>query len=263
MHHHNWGRHLWLFIGVLVAGMAHPPQASADSVDLTFHNVSPSMNVTFSLAGAHVYNQTTAAGAFNWSGTGGRLKGDFTSFCIELTQNICPGGHYHYTLVDPSAAGNPDKGIFGVGTMGPMGKVRAELLSELFGRHYGDVVKADRKHAAGNAAAFQMAVWEIVYDGNSDRSHHFNLDLGATVPKGYTNNFWAHSSDSKVNTLAQNWLNDLTGTGPEMKLTGLTSPDAQDQITPAMPSPEPSTFVLAVLAAVCQFIRMVGNRICR
>jgi hypothetical protein len=85
-------------------------------------------------------------------------------------------------------------------------------------------------------AAFQTAVWEIVYDAD------FSLSVG---------NFRATGG---ATALAQNWLTDVKNstvayTAPN--LVALTNPEGQDQIA-AAPVPLPSAAVggLAVLGGV-------------
>jgi len=227
-------------LAALVVGGLAVPAIQAGQVDATFNTVSPMMNVQFSVANLGI-TESTEAGLFNWTATSGGLSGNFKTCCIELNQYIGFGGNYQYNLVSLQDAGNPDTGLNLPGEHGPIGVVKASLLRELFGRDYNG-----GNLDASQAAALQMDVWEIVYDGNSSQPNH-NLNLSA-------GNFTATSGDPATNALAQSWLDSLNGAGPKANLIGLTSPDVQDQVTIAPPGPdssvpEPATVVLAGLAA--------------
>jgi hypothetical protein len=223
-------------LGVVLSFLLGSACAQAGPVvDAMLNSVTPGQIVTFSMKGAGINNEETLAGVFNWTAAAGNLSGQFKTFCIELTQDVWYGGTFHYDLVPVAEAGNPDEGVFGPGTQGPLGAVRADLLSELFAKHYGQIVD-DR-----TAAAFQMDVWEIAYDGSRAPGA---LDLKS-------GNFTV-SADTQTDALAQSWLNSLDGSGGRTSLLGLTSPTAQDQLTIDI-IPEPATWVLGGIAITALF----------
>jgi hypothetical protein len=110
--------------------------------------------------------------------------------------------------------------------------VSNNLISELWGRHYGKV------NSKTTAAAFQVAVWELAY-GTTDK----NLADG----------------DFKLNTLgdimttAQGWLSSLNGTGPmaqglvALQDDNVNNRNNQDLLTQGQVVPEPG--MLGLLAA--------------
>lgn len=179
--------------------------ANAATLDVTLNNVSPSQTFGYSTNGGSSY-KSTKAGVFNWTRTGGSHVGDpvgnFRSFCVELTQNISPGSSYTYDVVAVEDAPND-------GFASGMGTAKAALLSELWGRFYSPLFDADQ------AAAFQVSVWEIVYDGG--------VDLAA-------GSFQAQSLATGFVTLSQTWLNVLDGTGAMANLGAMTNPNRQDHI---------------------------------
>jgi MYXO-CTERM domain-containing protein len=104
-----------------------------------------------------------------------------------------------------------------------MGTAKADLLNDLWARHYTDVTNAT------TGAAFQVAVWEVVYDSD------FNLGTG---------NFQAPGT-SLVITTAADWLADIkTNPTPfDPGLIAIKSDKFQDQVTfgPPPQSPPPGT----------------------
>ncbi len=189
--------------GCAAAALICSTAAHADIVEAQFDSVTPSQAVSYSLNGGASYSNTTG-GMFNWTRLGGDYagmgaQGNFITFCIELSQHISYGGQYTYDVIDLDEAPRP-----GVG----MGTENADLLSELFGRHY------DAGFNNTDAAAFQVAVWEIVTDGD--------LSLA-------DGDFRVQDTGSFVDQ-AQTWLTSLDGTGPQMDLKAMSNPNAQDQV---------------------------------
>ncbi len=203
-------------ICVLVALLM--PAASADLVHVTFQSVTPNRIVQLSLNGGAGYG-SYYAGLMNWTTDepSARLADEFHTFCIELTEHVSFGGHYTYSLVDPALAPT---------ALGGMGANRAGLLSELFGRYY----PTANFTLADQAAAFQLAAWEIVHDTG--------LDLSTGTLRVRNNGaYWQ---------LAESMLGSLTGSGPRMSLTAMAQTGVQDQVI----VPEPTSMLtFAVLSA--------------
>ena len=203
-------------IGVLLAGGS----ASADSVGFgslsaTFDNVSPYSPVEISMDGGAIWT-TEWAGRMDWTRTGGSFAGlggannsgfQFSSFCVELTQNVYFNRNENYTVVGVDQA--PTPGGLGVGS--GMGLDKAASLSELWGLFRNQV------QDSATAAAFQVSIWEIVYDTDKSLS---------------TGNFQVHqrSAGDTVPGIAQGWLNQLNGQHTMPTLYGMSSPTAQDQV---------------------------------
>jgi hypothetical protein len=165
----------------------------------------------------------------------------FSTFCVELNQSVQLNQNYTFEI--RAVADVPRPGT-GVPEAPGMGIVKADLISELWGRHYTDV------NDDVSRAAFQIAIWEIVFEDLSSSNPYASLDLYST------NGFRAYGNTNPVMqgaiALADSWLNDLNGSGPrETQLIGLSSNGAQDQITVATPAP-PS--VLLLLTGIPLFI---------
>lgn len=179
--------------------------ANADTYTLRYDGHGDGRTVNYSTdSGAH-YNGTFA-GEFRWFRTGSTPSipnGEMSTFCIQLTEsNPSVGSSETYTLVDPANA--PDGAN--------MGADRRNLMNELFGRYFAtlDLNNDDQ------CAAFQISVWEIVYDS------------GVALNGG---SFRVQNGGSWYST-AQTWLNSLDGTGPMATTRALTNGSRQDHIIP-------------------------------
>lgn len=194
-----------------VAGVCGSALA-ADTVRATFNSVSPGVGCEFSTNSGGGWTGTIA-GSMNWTrdvmnpGTYSGLQGNFSSFCIEVTQHVGFGGSYQYFQNTVANGPYPADINFNL----PMGNTKAGQLAELFGRHYAGLASNT------DYGAFQMAVWEIVYDNGTDvNAGQFQIRNAATEQ-----------------ALANAWLQSIDGMGPMMGgLFVLSSADAQDQIVP-------------------------------
>ncbi len=225
-------RRWWAVLGLLLAVGA---PARADNVNLTFTGVSSGAG-TFHLnvAGSEKY---VYASALHWhnNSVGSSLATDFTTFCVELNQFVTDTTTYAITA--PSQVPLP-----GVGSPTPglgMGPAKADLLSELWGTY-----RASATGAAGEAA-FQIAVWEIVFEGPGSEGGPIVYDVNS-------GNFHTGSGNDSTQLgyakQAQKWIDDiLANGGPHADLVGLSSPTAQDQITAV---PVPSSLLLLGMGGV-------------
>jgi hypothetical protein len=141
-------------------------------------------------------------------------SGAIIFWCIELTQYFGFGGSY-----SDYVASKPDNPTF-------------TLLGQLFNEAYGQAT-IDAMHSA----AFQLAIWEIVYDPD--------LDLGA-------GSFKVISGNAQTVALAQSWLDALGNFKDTYDLVFLHSATHQDFVTFGRPFnvPEPGSAALLVVALV-------------
>ena len=183
----------------------------------------PGLVTTYSLNGvkdyaeAGVYNWTRAAinpGTYAGNPTPGQT---FGAFCIEVDQELPSSPNIAYTVTDLAA----------------LGSAKADQLKELWGRFRSAIGTDNTK-----AAAFQMAVWEIVSDsGKNLTAGIFKADT--TTPTG-----------AAVAAQAQSWLNALTGTGPKANLFALSSPIDQDQLFEVPPCTPTTTLKKGMTATI-------------
>ncbi len=178
------------------------------------------------------------AGAFQWekvSGSGLPFPdgNQFISFCIDIFEHIKTTGVTSYNVVDPAAAPNNYA----------MVADKAGLLSHWFGKYYqGNTLDQWTKN---EARAFQMGVWEIVFD---------DLNLIGDV---FAGSFFVNGPNT-ARALAQNWFDDLTWkTGKTLDLVAMSTPSGpavgryQDQIVvvPVPAAVYPGLILLTGLAA--------------
>ena len=196
------------------------------------------------------------AGQINWhsatsadwtSGLNPKLQsilgpdGTFSTFCIEGTQDVQFGSNETWSLgvVPLSSAANPGPG---------MGATKAADITELFDRSYVSAITSNE-----TAAAFQLAVWEIVYDGS----------VGSTVTSTvFSNGSFTASNDSAAIDDAVAMLKGITGSGFANTYTvyALSDGTIQDQIfavpnSVPVPAALPSGLALLVGLAAYRKIR--------
>jgi hypothetical protein len=210
--------HVWGAALALSAGLAS--SASASSVTVIQTGVSNYRIFDTSLDGGRTYHRTVG-GALQWKRVGGDAPeptGLFDTFCIELTQHI-GYGKYTYDVVPLEAAPSPGGSGVGLG----MQSEKADLLREFWASHRDDVIDAD------TSAAFQLAVWEIVYDDT--RNPDGSLDLHASLDlKAGSFRVKPPINSQPYLATAQSWLWQLDGVGPMAHLSAMSNPRYQDQV---------------------------------
>jgi len=230
----------FLISGLLVASVASAASVSATLYDAP-QGVAPSTEtMTLTFDGTDIYNPGWA-GELNWhsasvqsGGLNSELTeilgsgGTFSTFCIEGTQNVYFGANETWSLgvVTLSSAPSPSPA---------MGTTKANEITELWDRSFNSIGTNNEL-----AAAFQLAVWEIVNDGIPT--------LGAETTAAFNNGNFEASGDSTAIGDAVAMLNGITGSGYANTYTvyGLSDLGIQDQIfgvpnggTPASPAPLP------------------------
>lgn len=216
-----------------MTGLAAP--AMAQFVNSRFVNVDPKRDMSYSITDPTVMSGTTSAGLFNWQGTVTNpvgLQGNYWAFCIELTQHVSGNTNYfgnNYRVRNLEDAPRPTNSV------APMGSQKADALRELFGRFFfpafGPAINGPGI-TQDEAAAMQVAIWEIVYETASA--------AGSGTPGAAYGQNWGLSTGnavftgrSQVLTLATSFLNALDGTGRKSyDLYAVSSENNQDMIVP-------------------------------
>ena len=158
------------------------------------------------------------------TGVGQIIENPLWTFSIDATQTPSYGSYATYDVVPLTEAPNP---TFIGNTLTP---ARAAMLEELWGRYHSTTMTAQQ------AAEFQLAIWEIVYE----TSGTFDISSGSVR---------SDSLNADTNAL----LNSLDGTGPMANLVALTHPVYEDLLAEV---PAPGAISLAGLGmAVIGWLR--------
>lgn len=196
-------KHLLAAASVALAGFAAAPvAASTVTLDYTGSSVfgSPNLSERVRIRGPVGGTNTVRAGPFRM--TDG--VDDFTLWCFDIAQPVGNGVTYHRVS-------------------NPLGSARASLLNRLFTSHYHKV------DTTTEGAAFQVAVWELVYENLAGPLDASDGDFKA----------WRNAG---VVAQANAWLDDL-GTEENYNISYYASRTNQDLLT-ASPVPLPAGVLL-------------------
>lgn len=221
----------------LVCGLALASPAWAGTVSMTFNGLPLSRSVDLVVGASSV---STQAGIFNWTRTGGTHvgapQGSFSAVCVEIDQFLRSTTYEVINVED-----GPKPGI-ALGA-GPMGASKASMLGKLWAAYW-----AGAQGDADAGAAFQIAVWEVIYDGDSDLfAGDFQADYAdlASAPQ------WVQD--------AQALLDSLPGLTNEAALKILSSDRDQDQLV-VVPMAEAVWMGFALLGGVAYRARKRRQR---
>jgi len=212
-----------LFALFLLAGLCIPQPASGSLVVAYFaENLYTSTVERTVNDGANWY--TTTVGLFRFQRGGGDYPGfsaiDFYAFCIEPREFVSVGTTYTYdwSVLEDGAT-----------NIGGMGIAKATLLSELYAQYYPSFLPVLNQDKAG---ALQIATWEIV----RETSGTMNVLEGTTR--------FRNAANPTTMTLAQSYLDSLTGAGPYMDVVAALTAVGGVQDVVVHDNPEPGTLAL-------------------
>jgi PEP-CTERM motif len=208
-----------MLVGATCAAMFVAPVSQAGTLEVTSIN-GEGVNLIGAVTGG------TIAGTFS-----GKFNGDPIYFwCIELLQHINIGGTYtNYTAADFQSS--------------PLAFATANQLKTLFNLFY--TVPPTSAH---DAAVFQIAIWDIVFDNDylvATGGAGFGVDPVAGDPNAIAN--------------AQTMVDAVFASRDRpFALTQLTNPDLQDFITPKLPGlvPEPAGLALFGAGLIAMMVGM-------
>ena len=214
----------------LSAALAFSPAAHADPLEATGF-VTGYQNVTLHSPN-FVLGPTVHAGAFELNPPAG-----VEAYCIDIFQTLSFGTKYtDYTKTTLAADGN-------------ITAARKSEIAELFHGFYDTSLTSST-----NSAAFQLALWEILYETSST----LNVDGSDAADRG-VNYATTPNTPSSVITIADTWLanlgkfsNDLDG------FTLYRSAYHQDLISYQGHVPEPAS--LSLLVAGLGVVTAVARR---
>ncbi len=244
-----------------------PVSATAQTVNMTFNNVYPLINVsgnagtgTFSagdgLLGFQVLSVTPAPLI--------PFPATLALFCIELQQQITNNQNANYTLLSADQAA---KGVasglsanIGIGGIGAARARNLEILyAQVFGTNYDPAntmtTPTGSLTIAQKQQAFQFAVWELSHDDD------FNLVTVSITPR-----LWITSPGNPIRGEAQLLVDAVfTATGDinaaRMSLSVLHNAGVQDFLIPdALITPIPEPSVYAAMVAILTFGVVAARR---
>jgi hypothetical protein len=214
----------WSVLGFLYFAVV---PCRADFVNAMLNSVTDASTVTINLGDGKTssYFSYAFAGYVNWTQQGTSINPmlgkTFSTFCIELTQDVNFGGVYNFTVTSLENAPKPGSDQSG-GSSG-MGTAKADAIRGLWAGYYNSIGTN-----ATNAAAFQLAIWKIEYDWGS--ASYDNFAAGNFLAKDNT----------AVTTLAKTLVDRVksgTYSTKATNLVALSGSSFQDQITQTLPAP--------------------------
>lgn len=202
--------------------------AGANSFTLTFDGFGLNKTVGIHYEAADAYNAPTASTFSNIKAGHLLFNGTVRAYCLQVFEGLPPVGdsaRWEEAPIStlPEAPPAP----------GPMGALKAILVTDLYARHYNDSLGT-----ADKAAAFQVALWEITHENLDESGNDASLLLAQlSLSLG---GFQLDTSSSVFGD-ATTYLSDLGNGGFRQfgTLLGLTNPDFQDLIV-VVPLPAPA-----------------------
>ncbi len=166
---------------------------------------------------------------------------NFPTFCLEIDEpidvsvgSVFTGATLTHSVFNLLGGSTDDGGITGPITFGAN---KTQRMERLWGSFYDPSMQSNLT----TAAAFQIAVWEIAYEG----------EFGALDVYNAASEFSLFGGTTASGDLANAWLSTVDAPGPQTALYLLVNRDLQDLITPV---PTPGFAGLAALGL------LVGTR---
>jgi hypothetical protein len=227
---------LRLFAVAAMLSVASTASAETVSLDFTKTTGTAPVGVQYTIGGTTTSTSITP-GPYYWQQTGSPMNSNFASniatFCVELNQGF-PSASADYTVNSLASVA---------------GSAKAGAIEKLFANNYNSSWANSSFTGSTNSTAFQLALWELVYDGPSGTLGGGNFRYTGSLTSG-------------VGLAAKNMLAALAGTSssafsslyPNSQIVWLSNGSKQDQITiiPKVPDvpgvPAPPSILLAGLA---------------
>ncbi len=205
--------------------------ASADTVNVKFVGTAKGSNIKIVAPGV---NTNVFAGQLKHelsggTGLGALFNGTYNTYCTDITQYVTSTTKA-YTVVPVEQVPN----------VSPMGLSKADALRNLY--TYGAGVQSTSAASNDFATAFQIAVWEIVSDYNTNLGLT-SLSVSGGSFKAYNTSGGSLSSGitTQLNNLFSGIFNLPEGAVPA-QIAGISHASAQDQIVTV---PTPGALALA------------------
>jgi hypothetical protein len=223
-------------ITAAIATAAVAASANAGFVDMKFLGTGEGSNARTTHFGntRNVFAGQLRHRIANGVGAEAALNGDHRTFCADFYETVS-SSFTPYEVVDPELVSD---------TL-PMGSIKADALRCIYSASGSAAL--DSNASSSLAAAFQLAVWEVVTD--------FDGTMGSlSITAG---NFSATKTDGNAlsattnNHLAALFAAVASSNEGLPNLVGLRSDRSQDQLIMGFSIPTPGTAVLAGLGILC------------
>lgn len=205
-------------LGFLVSSVFVALPTSAIPFTVTAWAPAGSAAVSISKTDAPTRDYNGSGGGFVMTNTTSGSVNSFISWCVDIFQYIPGGTPGEYSL---DAGGL----TLNAASRNDLGRLATMFLS---------AATTPGAGSGNNAAAFQLAIWEILYERNTPS---YNIASGS---------FFSTAALSAPHTIAQGWLNQVNNPNNSANTYSLnvyTSQGFQDQVT-FQNVPEPSTLAL-------------------
>lgn len=228
------------------AALALTTPAMAGTVDVDFLGIGLGRGVKVDYFGStkNVFAGQLRHNFSNGTGDASQLSGDHITFCTELSQYVSKNSS-EFELVDLGDAPN---------SPGPMGSDKAEAVSEIWAGADGAQFATDAtSHNRNFAAAFQIAIWEIVTDFDGTPS---SLDVeGGNLKVTRTD---GNQLSSGITSILGDLFNVIgSGNGID-SLFAVSSGNFQDQLVQLNMIPLPSGLMMGVFGLAG--LGLIGRR---
>ncbi|MGA2229461.1 MAG: hypothetical protein ABSH22_00915 [Tepidisphaeraceae bacterium] len=164
----SWIRSTLCF-AAMAAGLAAPSLVKADTITATLTSLDPYVFGTLDLQGSPSVDG--GIGNIIWQGASTNeapFAAGFNTYCIDLIQDVDFGGTYTFNIEPLASAPKAGAYIGGTPSNG-MGTAKADDLEALFGVDYSKT-QGSSPSAETAKEAFQLAIWNIIYDSDSSVS---------------------------------------------------------------------------------------------
>lgn len=213
--------------------------AAADTVDVRFTGTGAGQNIQVALNGnpLGVFAGQLEHHLSNGTGDAADLNGDLTTFCTDLFEYVTHSDK-QYDLVDLADTPAP-----------PMGADKADAIADLYG--YTGLNILSGSTGSSLAAAFQIAVWEVVHDFDSaEGASSLDVEDGSFQASAWGGGSLSGSVQAHLSNLF-GAIGANAGGGSGLRLYGLKHDGAQDQVAAtSIPLPAPAMLAAAGLAGV-------------